>query len=129
MNSRINGAQDKKYGCSICFTHFKVDEKVFVCDVPCNKLFHYACLFKSVEDQDLLDINCCYCKRNLITEEKLFDFDKRDPFISTICKMRHIILYREPPSYIPLIIDSVSKSTHIKYPKQSKKTFYHNKKY
>jgi hypothetical protein len=89
MNTRIVLNADKKYGCAICFERFDKDEKVLVCQEPCNKLFHPECFYKSVEEvYHLYDIKCCYCKRTLITKENLFD--RHNTFVRAVCELRHI---------------------------------------
>jgi hypothetical protein len=118
---------NKKYGCAICFERLKQNEKVLVCQEPCNKLFHPECFYKSIEEVGLCDITCCYCKRTLITEENLFDMN--NTFVQglirsrSIRELRNIILMFTGKDTI--IIQSHCKlEQHIKRPKQSKKSFY-----
>ena len=74
MDTRImNDAE--KFGCAICYGRIKKNEKVLVCQEPCNKIFHPECFYKSIEETGLCDIKCCYCKRKLVTSDNLYDSD------------------------------------------------------
>jgi hypothetical protein len=103
MDTRIILNADKKYGCAICFERFDKDEKVLVCQEPCNKLFHPECFYKSVEEVSLCDIKCCYCKRTLITKENLFD--RKNTVAHTICEMHNIYIVCEPKNPLSLLLD------------------------
>jgi hypothetical protein len=126
MDTRIMCNTDKKYGCAICFDRFKQNEKLLVCQEPCNKLFHPECFYKSIEEVNLIfDIKCCYCKRNLVTKENLFD--RHNTLTYTLCEMHNInLLYPcEPKNPLLLLLDKPScKPDSNKRPKQSKKSFY-----
>ena len=89
MDIRIILNADKKYGCAICFERFDQNEKVLVCQEPCNKLFHHECFYKTIEEVSLCDITCCYCKRRLVTKDILCD--RNNTVAHTLCEMHNII--------------------------------------
>ena len=121
MDTKVINNADKKYGCSICFARLEKNEKVLVCHAPCNKLFHPDCFHKSIIDVELWDIKCCYCQRNVVTKENLYD---DNDLVHKICEMRHIYLCYNP-NPPPLLLDGPqSKKEYIKLPKQSKRTYY-----
>jgi hypothetical protein len=138
MNTRIVLNADKKYGCSICFERFDKDEKVLVCQEPCNKLFHPECFDKSIEEVSLCDIKCCYCKRTLITEENLFD--RHNTFVrgllerSSIRDLRNVVLMYTGKQAIVLQPRHGKIEQHIKMPKRGaippdppRRTLYNNR--
>lgn len=55
--------------CDICYK--RIQKNVFVCNEPCNKTFHPACLEKMVdqleetawEEEKEIEYRCCYCRR------------------------------------------------------------------
>ncbi len=147
MNTRIVLNADKKYGCAICFERFDKDEKVLVCQEPCNKLFHSECFDKSVEEVSLWDIKCCYCKRKLITKENLFD--RHNTFVRGLLESKYIrnshygyckIMYVKTDAENNILnIESVTRypvklEQHIKRPKRGacppdppRRTLYNNR--
>jgi hypothetical protein len=128
MNTRIVLNADKKYGCAICFGRFEKDEKILVCQEPCNKLFHTECFDKSIEEVSLCDIKCCYCKRALITKENLFD--RHNTFVrgllrrGSIHELRNVIIACTGKEAIVLQPCHGKLEQHIKMPKQSKRGAY-----
>ena len=135
MDTRIILNADKKYGCAICFERFDKDEKVLVCQEPCNKLFHPECFYKSVEEVSLCDIKCCYCKRALITKENLFD--RNNTFVrgllerSSIRDLRNVVLMYTGKEPIVLQHRHGKIEQHIKMPKRGafppRRTLYNNR--
>jgi hypothetical protein len=122
----INKHGHKKFGCAICFERLEQNEKVFICHAPCNKICHQDCFYKSIENIDLWDIKCCYCRRCLIQEADLDD--SRNIFVNQIVYKLYkmsLCYIREPINPLFLLIDNqVRKSAYIKKPKQSKRSFY-----
>ena len=125
MDTRImNDAE--KFGCAICYKHLKQNEKVLVCQEPCNKIFHHECFYKSTEEVGLCDITCCYCKRDLVTEENLFD--NKNTFIFQLilhrsgCNSRysHCIMYFVKDSQQNIL--NIETHTQIIYPSKPEYT-------
>ena len=138
MNTRIVLNTDKKYGCAICFARLEQNEKVLVCQEPCNKLFHPECFYKSIEEVvSICDITCCYCKRVLITEGNLFD--RNNTFVQDLLQRKYgrnsrysfSVIYVKTIAQNILNIETqtvtrypVKPENSIKRTKQSKKLFY-----
>ena len=62
----------KEYECAICYK--RINTNVFICEKPCNKIFHPACLEKTLEQcqesahqagEEIPEYKCCYCRRHI----------------------------------------------------------------
>ena len=125
MDTRImNDAE--KFGCAICYGRIKKNEKVLVCQEPCNKIFHPECFYKSTEEVSISHIKCCYCKRNLVTEENLFDVEN-----TFICQLlRHRSGCNSRYGYTTVYVEfkgqnilNIETHTQIIYPSKPEYTF------
>ena len=125
MDTRImNDAE--KFGCAICYGRIKKNEKVLVCQEPCNKIFHPECFYKSTEETGLFHIKCCYCKRKLVTEENLFDVEN-----TFICQLiRHRSGCNSRYGYTMIYVEfkgqnilNIETYTQIIYPSKPEDTF------